>query len=194
VPRWRTIYKDLEIDAFGHGDAKDLVDILWKRDDRRSIVGNFIKNLNSMGKGLKATPNMIYFSVGVPAKGDITNLLGVHLNDRRALIDFLYSTLSERADAEAKDAMLPIKRAYFVGVMDKEQDVQNALTTAMNEAGVKQDKGGSYTFLADDRRGFEKLYEIFEERVFKPVLRELPKTQEVESRIKKGLGHMPQLT
>ena len=189
---WRTIYKDLEIDASGHGDAKDLVEVLWKRADRRGIVDNFVKSLNSMSKGLKATPNAIYFSIGVPAKGDVENLLGVYLNDRRALLDFLYSTLSARADAETKDSMLPLKRSYFVGAMDRESDVQNGLTSAMHDAGVQQDKVGSYTFMADDRKGFENLYKIFAERVFKRVLHELPKTQEVESRIKK-VGHMSKL-
>jgi hypothetical protein len=125
--------------------------------------------------------------------GDVQNLMGVYLNDRRALIDFLYSTLSARADAETRDAMLPLKRSYFVGAMDKEREVQNGLTVAMEKAGVKQDKIGSFTFLAEDRKGFESLYKIFEESVFKPVSHELPKTQEVESRIKKGLGHTPQL-
>jgi hypothetical protein len=191
--RWRTVYKDLEIDASGHGDTKDLTEIIWAREDGKGIANNFARTLKKTSESQKATPNVVYFSIGTPAKGDIENLLGVYLGDRRALLDFLYSTLNARADEETKDAMIPLKRSYFIGVMDKEPDVQNGLTLAMQEANVFQKDAGSYTFLADDRKGFENLYKIFEERVFKPVLHELPRTKEVESRIKKGLGHMPSL-
>jgi hypothetical protein len=190
---WRTVYKDLEIDASGHDDTKDLVEVLWRRDDREGIVDNFVRNLKVKSEGLKAAPTAIYFSIGVPAKGDVENLMGIYLSDRRSLIDFLYSTLIARGDAETKDAMLPLKRSYFVSAIDKEREVQNELTIAMDKAGVKQDKVGSFTFLADDRKGFEKLYKIFEEDVFKPVLHALPKTQEVEARIKKGLGHISEI-
>jgi hypothetical protein len=190
---WRGTYKDLEIDASGTGDFNDLIGILWKRDDMEGIIHNFVKKLKSAESGQKVTPNMVFFSIGVPAKGDVDNLVGLYLRDRRTLIDFLYSTLIEKGDPETKSKIPPLDRGFFIKAITEEPVVQERLNNALHDTLVIEEPVGSFTYIARDRKAFNNLYETFSERVFKPAMRELPKVQEVESKIKKGLANIKNL-
>jgi hypothetical protein len=190
---WRGTYKDLEIDASGTGDFNDLIGVLWKRDDMEGIVRNFVKKIKSAESGQKVTPKMIFFSIGVPAKGDVDNLVGLYLRDRRTLIDFLYSTLNEKGDPEIKSKIPPLDRGFFIKAISEEPVVQKRLTNALHDTLVIEEPVGSFTYIARDRKAFNNLYETFSERVFKPAMRELPKVQEVETRIRNGLANLKNL-
>jgi hypothetical protein len=189
-PTWRGTYKDLEIDASGTGDFNDLIGVLWKREDMEGIVSSFVKKLKNAEIGQKVTPNIVFFSIGVPAKGDVDNLVGLYLKDRRALIDFLYSTLTEKGDPETKDRMPPLSRDFFIKTITEEPIVQERLNTALHDTLVIEEPVGSFTYIARDRKAFNNLYQVFSERVFKPAMQELPKVKEVELKIKKGLENV----
>ena len=192
-PAWRGIYKDLEIDASGSGDVADLIDAIWKRDDTESIVLSLIKKLKASEENQKVTPNMVFFSIGVPEKGAVENLVGLNVKDRRTLIDFLYSTLHEKADTNIRDRIPPLNRDFFIKTINEQNIVQERLEKTLKDTLVREEPGGSVTYIARDRKAFSKLYETFSERVFKPAMLELPKVHEVELRIRKGLENIPSL-
>ena len=187
---WRGTYKDIEVDATGTGELNDLIDLIWKREDKDGIVTNLVKHLKRAESGQQATPNIVFFSLGIPARGDVENLLGIYLKDRRSLIDFLYSTLSEKADPAIKDKITPLNRTFFIKAITEQKIVQDRLDSSLRDTQIIEEPVGSFTYIGKDRKAFSELYETFSERVFKPAVKELPRVQEVEARIVKGLSNI----
>jgi hypothetical protein len=186
-PAWRRVYRDIEIDAHGSGDIEDLVDMLWKSENREGIISDFIKKIKASEKEQKLVPYEIFFSIGAPVKGEVESLMAVHFNQRKALIDFLYSTASEKGDPDVRDKMPPLARDFFIGSIADQEIVNERLERTLQEAFIKEYVGNSVTYIAKERESFTKLYERFYKAVFKPAMSELPRSEEVKLRIKKGL-------
>jgi len=184
---WRRVYRDIEIDAYGKGDIEDLVDALWKFEEIQSIVNKFIKKITLSASNQLAIPREIYFTTGVPVKGEPENLMAIHLPDRRDLIEFFYSTLSKLGEAEIKDKMNPLDRTFFINAISEHKVVKRSLRRTLDAIAIKEELGNSVTYIAKERNSFLKLYEQFYEAVLKPAMKELPKSKDVKSLIRKGL-------
>jgi hypothetical protein len=187
---WRRVYRDIEIDAYGRGDIEDLVDALWKRDDTSAIISSLVSKAKMTAKGQAVTPRDIFFTIGVPVKGEVENLMAVHFQDRRRLIDFLYSTLSELGEQEIKEKMPPLDRSFFLSAISEHDVVVRRLEKALKDTLIAEFSGDSVTYIAKERNSFTQLYKEFSETVFKPAMKELPRSKDVKQRIKNGLEKM----
>lgn len=185
-PAWRGVYRDIELDAYGRGDIEDLVDALWKRGDTKEIVSSFIKTIKLSQKA-QLRPHEIFFSVGVPVKGETENLVAFNLPSRRNLISFLYSTLGKQGEQEIKDKMRPLDREFFVSAISDHDIAKRRMRKALEETFIDEDMGDSVTYFAKERNSFTRLYEQFYEAVFKPAMKNLPKTKDVRKAITVGL-------
>jgi hypothetical protein len=190
---WRRVYRDIEFDAYGKGDVEDLVDALWKRDDTSEIVSKFISRLSKLKKGQPLVPHRVFFSVGVPVNGETENVRAIHLQDKRDLIDFFYSTLSEFGDPEIKEKMPPLDRAFFISAIADHETVKRRLTEALKNTVIQEISGNSVTYIAKEPNSFTRLYEQFSDAVFKPAMKNLPKTKDVKKIIISGLEKMKPL-
>jgi hypothetical protein len=189
---WRSVYHDLEIDAFGKGEIEDLTDVFWKDKDLQGVIKRFIDSVDNARVGQKVMPREIFFSVGVPAKGEVGNLRALHCSQRRYLIDFMYSTLSENNVTDIHDKLGPLNKKFFIGAIANEKIVNDRLINALNETLITETVGNSVTYLAKDKDSFTKLYNKLFEDVFKPAFKNLPNANEVKEKIVTGLSKMEQ--
>jgi hypothetical protein len=186
-PSWREVYHDIEIDAYGKGDIEDLVDLIWKSESAQGIVKNLILTLNNAAKGQSVTPHVVFFSVGVPAKGEVTNIKGIHCSSRRYLIEFFYSTLSEQGEMDIRDKLGPMNKSFFISTLTDNKNVNQRFEQALDQTLIKEEIGGSVTYFAKEANSFSKLYEKIYETIFKPALKNLPKSNDVRQKIAIGL-------
>jgi hypothetical protein len=185
---WRKSYYDIEIDAYAKGEFEDLVDALWKKQDIKALVPSFIAQIEQASRNVPAKPSVIYFSIGVPAYGDVSNLMAIHLPSRRTFISFLYSALSKSEDPWISSRVTPIRTAFFVNTIADEDVVQKRFERALEEVPLIEQKGGSVTYIAKDKDTFNKIFEKVTETIFKPALKGLPQAETLQVSIRKGLG------
>jgi hypothetical protein len=189
---WRSVYHDLEIDAYGRGEIEDLTDALWKDGDSEGIISRLVDAMDNAKVGQKIRPREIFFSTGVPAKGEVSNLRALHCSERRYLIDFMYSTLSEGKTVDIHDKLGPLNKGFFISAIAKERVVSERLKIALEETVITEKFGHSVTYFAKDKDSFVKLYEKLYESIFKPAFRNLPRSDEVKGKIVNGLNKTEQ--
>jgi len=123
--RWREAYHDVEIDAYGKGEFEELVDYLWKQDLIETIARSFIDEIKREGRGKLAKPREIYFSIGAPEYGEVTNLILLHLKDWHNFIGFLYSKLRRDKARWIKNKVVPIDRHFFLSSIREPKNSSN---------------------------------------------------------------------
>lgn len=190
---WRRVYRDIEMDAYGKGDIEDLVDALWKFEEISSIIDNFIKKMTLSAKNQSMEPREIYLTIGVPVKGEPENLMAIHFPDKRDLIEFYYSTLSKLGEPEIKDKMNPLDKNFFISAISEHKTVERRLRKTLDAVAISEQIGNSVTYIARERNSFSKLYEQLYETVFKPAMKDLPRSKHVKSLIIKGLEKIKSL-
>ena len=184
---WRDAYHDVEIDAYGKGEFEDLVDYLWKQGLIETIAPSFIDEVKREGRGKLAKPREIYFSIGAPEYGEVTNLILLHLKDWHNFIGFLYSKLRRDKARWIKNKVVPIDRHFFLSSIREQKIVQTTLKKILRESLVTEKVGRSVTYMAKDQESFLKVYQKFKEEVFKSAAEELPEADTLKKKIRKGL-------
>jgi hypothetical protein len=192
-PSWREVYRDIEIDAYGKGEIEDLVDAIWKSENAQGIVKAIIQALNIASKGQTITPHEVFFSIGVPSKGEVKNMRGILCPSRRYMLDFFYSTLSEQGEMDVRDKLGPLKQSFFTGTIAENKVAIQKFEEALDQALIKEDFGNSVTYFAKEPDSFARLYEKIYETVFKPAFKNLPRANDVRQRIANGLENISQL-
>jgi hypothetical protein len=192
-PSWREVYRDIEIDAYGKGETKDLVDTIWKRDDAKGIFKEIIRTLDNAAKGQSVIPHEVFCTVGIPEKGEVKNIRGIHCSSRRYLYDFFYSALSEQGEADIREKLGPLRQSFFIGTLADNKIVAQRFEEALRETVIEEEIGQSVTYFAKESKSFEQLYQKVYENVFKPAFKRLPKANDVRQNIAAGLEHTPPL-
>jgi hypothetical protein len=190
---WRDAYYDVEIDAYGKGEYEDLVEYLWKNELIEHISPKFLGEVRREGRGKDAKPREIYFSIGAPEYGEISNLIALHLRDWRDLVNFLYSRLRKDKASWIKNKVVPIERNFFLSSLKEHKIVETAFRRLREEASLIEQVGKSVTYIAKERNSFNRFYQRFKEEVFKRATEELPEANTLKRQIKNGLERMKPL-
>jgi len=184
---WRSAYYDVEIDAYARGEVEDLVDVLWGKQQLENLFPNFVSELRRVGRGQLAKPTEIYFSIGAPEYGEVDNLVALRVQDRRRIIDFLYSKLRKSKESWIKSKIAPIDRGFFVSSVNEQRAVQMMFGRITQESLLVEKAGSSVVYVAKERDSFGKFYKKFKEMIFEPVSRDLPEAKEIKKKMLKGL-------
>jgi hypothetical protein len=184
---WRSVYYDIEIDVYARGHIKDIADVIWGKPNLENFFPNFVKELRRVGRGHLAKPREIYFSIGAPEYGEVDNLLALRLQDRRRMIDFLYSKIRKSKESWVKNKIAPIDRSFFVSSINEQRAVQRMFSQFAQESLLVEITGRSVVYVAKERDSFAKFYKRFKEKVFEPASRELPDAKEIKRNMLRGL-------
>jgi len=190
---WQNAYHDVEIDAYGRGEFGDLMDVFWDRNEIENLVSAFITELRQIGRGKNTKPSQVYFSVGAPEYGELSNLLALHLQDWRAFVGFLYSRLRKDKAPWIKNKVAPIDRGFFLRSIREQDVVKNISRKILRESLLIERTGKSVTYIAKDRKAFTKFYQKFKEEIFRSASGDLPEAEKLKKLMQKGLERVETL-
>jgi len=184
---WRSAYYDVEIDLYAKGEIGDLVDVIWGKPELENLFPNFVNELIRVSRGQLAKPTQIYLSLGAPEYGEVDNLFAVRLQDRRTMIDFLYSKLRKSKEPWVKSRVAYIDRHFFVSSINEQKAVHTLFGQIIQESELVEKPRSSVVYVAKDRESFSKFYKKFKEMIFEPASKELPEATEIKKNMLKGL-------
>lgn len=184
---WNRAYYDVEVDAYGNDEFEDLVDVFWEKEMLDWLVPGFISQLERASRRQRAKPREIYFSIGAPERGEVSNLIAIHLPDWHDVIDFFYARLRRDKASWIKNKVAPLDRYFFVSSIREQKIVHSIFKQIAKETSLIEKSGGSVIYIAKERDSFSKFYQKFKEAVFKPASQELPQADHIKKIIQKGL-------